>query len=182
MKTQNGIPVLKNIDEIADFIASFWISMLEIGRFEMPFKGDSNITNLANMIRFTEVAEDKKIFSDNQIEEIKKRTKWIVERQLIKGYSLSTGTTFTSPGGYLEEMFKGMGVPDGRFPFDMFFGTFSNCYKYMENETNIERYPKEKLAKVRFDFPDGSLLCKRQSGDYWEIIASIQPPNETETH
>ncbi len=84
MNTQNEVPVLKNINEIANFIASFWINMLEVGRFEMPFKGESAITDLANMIRFTEVAEDKKIFSDSQIEEIKKRTKWIVERQLIK--------------------------------------------------------------------------------------------------
>lgn len=164
------------MDELANFIVSFWVNLIEVGRFEMPFKGNDKLTNIANVIRFTQVAEDKKVFSDEQIEELKKRMRAIVERQLLKGDRLYTYTHFSCPMGYLEELFKGIEVPRERFPFETCTMLFHNSFDY-EEALDASRCGGEE-AKVRImkeEHPGGGVFCTRDSGDYWHIIAVIQP-------
>jgi len=163
------------MDELANFIAFFWISLLEKGRFEMPFKGNSKMDDIANMIRFTQTAEDKKIFSLEQVELIKRRTRIIVEKELLRSRKLYVYTKFTSPTGYLEEMFAGMNIPDGRFPFDMYTSIFPNRMDYEENLDADRCGGEDRKKEIIKNYPGGGVFCKRQSGEHWQIIATLQP-------
>lgn len=169
-------PVIKTVTEFSDLIVSFWVQMIEQGHFEMPFKGNSKMDELANMIRFTKTSEDKKIFSTEQIDLLKKQTKEVVETELAKRRRLHGYTTYASPMGYLKQIFEGIDVPHGRFPFEMATIIFQNEEHYRESlESVSERCGgKEGVEKIMATYPhDCAVFCKRASGDYWHIVTGI---------
>ncbi len=178
MQTDQTIttPVIKIVTEFSDLIVSFWVQMIEQGRFEIPFKGNSEMNDLANMIRFTQTAEDKKIFSTEQIDLLKKQTKEVVETELAKGRRLHGYTAYASPMGYLKQIFEGIDVPHGRFPFEMATIIFQNEEHYRESlESVSERCGGTKgIEKIMATYPHGcAVFCKRASGDYWHIVTGI---------
>ncbi len=180
MQIAKTIPVLSNMNELADFITAFWIGMIQNGRFEMPFEGNSKMSNLANMIRFTQTAEDKKIFSSDQIELIQKRTRKIIEQKLLKGGNLAVYTAYSNPSGYLLEMFKGVDIPHGRFPFELFTRYFTSLFDYQNTiEEQPERYKgKEGIEAIVKEYRGfDAVFCTRESGGGWTIIAGLKIPH-----
>lgn len=174
--TRSNLPVLKNINELSDFISSYWIQMIEKGRFEMPFQGKDKLTDIANIIRFIQTGEDLKVFTKEQIELIYARTRRIFETELLKRRSLYAYTAYSSPHGYLEKMFSGISVPHGCFPFEIYIKYFSSRLDYEESLDESRCGGAEGKKEIMKNYPsfDG-VICQNQSGGYWKIIALVEP-------
>lgn len=175
-ETKNNIPVLNSMNELSDFITKFWIGMIENGRFEMPFSGNSKIVTHTNIARFMQVAEDVKVFSEEQVVLITERTRGIVEKLFLKGRKVYGYTAYSSPKGYLEEMFAGISVPHERFPLEVYLLYIPSRIDYEEILKEDRCGGKEGKAIIMKNYPGtGGVLCQSESGGYWKIIASVHP-------
>jgi hypothetical protein len=178
MKKIKNLPYIQDMNEFAEFIVSFWVSMIETGRFEMPFKGSTEVDNIANMIRFTQTAEDRKIFSGEQIDELKKRMKVIIQSEfLTRTQPLYAYTAYGNPHYYLERLFRGIEVPRDRFPFALYTFFFKSRIDYEDSiKNNPERYGgQEGIKNLMQQYPAGGVFCSRKSGEGWKILACIEP-------
>jgi len=166
--------VLKGAGELAVFIAEYWIEKIEGGRLEMPFKGRDEVTDVANLIRAIQTAETQRIFSLEQIELIKARTKEAVERALLEERSIYGYTHFGWPHRLLEKMFAGMEIPHGRFPFEERMLFFSSKEKYEESFDEARWNIEDRNRRVA-EYPgEGGVICRYLSGGGWEILAAVQ--------
>lgn len=172
MNTETRIPVLKNIEELAAFIVTFWV---EISGKISFFKERGPIADIANMIIFIDAHNkvNAKTFSEEDIALATSRCHKYLEKSL-NGYGFNVCSESYGMGDFFEQVFGDkIHSRDFRIP-ELYMKYFDSKEKYADHLDEQRVGGKEQKDQMLQNYPGGSVLCIRERGEYWRIIASVQ--------
>lgn len=172
MDAEIRMPVLKNIEELAAFIVTFWTEISDKISF---FEGRGRIADIANMIVFIDAHNkvNDKTFSEEEITLAKSRCyKYLKES--LNGYGFNVCSESYGMGDFFEQVFgEKIHSRDFRIP-ELYMRYFDSKEKYADYLDEERVGGKEKKDQILQNYPGGSVLCIRERGEYWRIIASVQ--------
>lgn len=170
--TKTRIPVIKSIEEFAAFLVTFWTEISDKITF---FKEKGSIADIANLIIFIDAHQKNKMLSETEIQAAQFRCSAYLQANLSR-YGFSICSESYGMGDFFEQVFGDkIHSRDFRIP-ELFMRYFESKEKYADNLDEERVGGKEEKEKMLQDFPGGAVLCIRERGGYWQIIASIQPP------
>lgn len=171
MKTE--VPILKSIEELANFIVRFWLN----GRVDY-FKEKSALADTANMIKFIDVHNKQNkpaLFSEEEIKQAEKNCfKCFIEG--VAQYEFSVCSESYGMGDFFEQVF-GEKIYSREFSVpELFMRYFNTKKQYSESDGLSEERlgGKENKDRLLAEYPGGGVLCIRERGEHWKIVASLQ--------